>query len=173
MKAISLWQPWASAIAFGSKRVETRSWSTSYRGPLAIHAAKRVNKGELLAYASDPQWCGALGRSRNAPPIWKTIPFGAIVAVANLVDCRPTETFAIGEIDALRHPDFIATNLDCEYGWTERDMGDFTPGRFGWALANIRALREPIPYRGAQGLFDIPDGLLVESHCCGRGPYKS
>ena len=35
MKAISLWQPWASAVALGSKRVETRSWSTSYRGPLA------------------------------------------------------------------------------------------------------------------------------------------
>lgn len=33
MKAISLWQPWASAIAVGAKRVETRSWATKYRGP--------------------------------------------------------------------------------------------------------------------------------------------
>lgn len=39
-KAISLWQPWASLIAYGVKTIETRSWSTSYRGPIAIHAAK-------------------------------------------------------------------------------------------------------------------------------------
>ena len=41
MKALSLWQPWASLVALRVKTIETRSWSTSYRGPLAIHAAKR------------------------------------------------------------------------------------------------------------------------------------
>ncbi|HVM07165.1 MAG TPA: ASCH domain-containing protein [Acidimicrobiales bacterium] len=40
MKAISLWQPWASLIAYGVKTIETRSWSTPYRGRIAIHAAK-------------------------------------------------------------------------------------------------------------------------------------
>lgn len=40
MKALSLTQPWASLVAVGAKRIETRSWRTSYRGPLAIHAAK-------------------------------------------------------------------------------------------------------------------------------------
>ena len=39
MKSLSLWQPWASLVALGIKTVETRSWATSYRGPLAIHAA--------------------------------------------------------------------------------------------------------------------------------------
>lgn len=42
MKALSLHQPWASLVALGVKTIETRSWSTSYRGPLAIHAAKRT-----------------------------------------------------------------------------------------------------------------------------------
>jgi hypothetical protein len=42
MKAISLWQPWASAIALGWKKNETRHWSTDYRGPLLIHAAKKI-----------------------------------------------------------------------------------------------------------------------------------
>ena len=41
MKAITLWDPWASAMALELKRNETRGWSTPYRGPLAIHAAKR------------------------------------------------------------------------------------------------------------------------------------
>ncbi len=41
MKAISIWQPWASLIAIGAKQIETRSWATGYRGLLVIHAAKR------------------------------------------------------------------------------------------------------------------------------------
>lgn len=42
MKGITLWQPWASAIACGVKTHETRSWKTRFRGPIAIHAAKHV-----------------------------------------------------------------------------------------------------------------------------------
>jgi hypothetical protein len=40
MKVLSLTQPWATLAAIGAKKIETRSWSTAYRGPLAIHAAK-------------------------------------------------------------------------------------------------------------------------------------
>lgn len=40
MRAITLTQPWSSLVARGQKKIETRSWQTSYRGPLAIHAAK-------------------------------------------------------------------------------------------------------------------------------------
>jgi hypothetical protein len=36
IKAISLWQPWASFIPQGLKHYETRSWKTSYRGKLLI-----------------------------------------------------------------------------------------------------------------------------------------
>ena len=44
MKALTVYQPWASLIACGSKTLETRRWATKYRGPLAIHAAKRPYK---------------------------------------------------------------------------------------------------------------------------------
>lgn len=46
-------------------------------------------------------------------------------------------------------------------GWTERQMGDFSPGRYGWELNKIQPLAEPIPYRGLQGLFNVPDELLA------------
>lgn len=39
MKAITIWQPWASLLAHRVKTYETRSWATAYRGPIAIHAA--------------------------------------------------------------------------------------------------------------------------------------
>jgi hypothetical protein len=39
-KGLTLLQPWASLIALGVKTIETRSWSTSWRGGLVIHAGK-------------------------------------------------------------------------------------------------------------------------------------
>jgi activating signal cointegrator 1 len=47
VKAISLWQPWATLIALGEKKFETRSWLTNYRGQIAIHAAKRMEPDQL------------------------------------------------------------------------------------------------------------------------------
>lgn len=61
MKAISLKQPWANFIASGQKTIETRTWSTLYRGPLLIVSTKN-------------------------PPI---APAGFALALAELVDCRP------------------------------------------------------------------------------------
>lgn len=73
LTAITLHQPWASLIAVGKKCYETRSWGTDYRGPIAIHAAKKLHENEslisLLEIEADK------------------IPLGAIVAIANLTDC--------------------------------------------------------------------------------------
>src|SRR5262245_33853273 len=107
MRALSLWQPWASAIALGAKRVETRDWSTRYRGPLAIHAAKRVVRDELVYCATGTEWAAALwplGFRRGDS--WKhlraVLPFGAVVAVCRLVDCRSTASFTVAELDERR-----------------------------------------------------------------------
>ena len=62
MKAITLHQPWASAIALGRKTYETRSQPTRYRGLLAIHAGKTTDYVPLADI--------------------RRLPFGAIVAVA-------------------------------------------------------------------------------------------
>lgn len=150
MKVISLWQPWASLVATGAKRIETRSWSTKYRGPLAIHAAKTKNaeidlmmhtrhvQGGLAPLVGKPldptgsSWLGVKGEH---------LPWGAIIAICNLVDCIPTDEFTQRQIKF------------------EQFFGDFTPGRFGWILEDIKPLAEPIPAKGMQGLwnFDIPD----------------
>lgn len=53
MKALSLWQPWATLMAYGLKRVETRSWAIRHRGPLLIHAAKKWTP-DLGEIAADP-----------------------------------------------------------------------------------------------------------------------
>lgn len=157
MKAISLWQPWASALALGSKRNETRGWATSYRGPLAIHAAKRKHLLELRGLVGSPQWWGALYGDSRIDEVIEQLPFGAVVAVVDLVDCIPVEEILPGTIDQ----PMSMTHVDTEFQWTERQMGDFSPGRFAWLLCNLRALKKPVPFLGRQGFFNVPDSLLV------------
>ena len=156
MKALSLWQPWASAIALGAKRIETRGWCTLYRGPLAIHAAKRCVKSELYDLLEDERWMGALDRPIYDCTPWTWLPFGSIVAVARLTSCLGVELFRAEDLDERRSPSWAG---DHSHDWCERDMGDFCPGRFGWVLTDVRAVK-PIPWRGAQGLFDVPDELV-------------
>jgi hypothetical protein len=129
MKAISMWEPWASLVACGAKQYETRSWSTGYRGLIAIHAAKR--------------WQGEQKRARdvfmrNFPELVDVLavpPLGCIVAVCELVDVIPT--------------DVVRSSLTPK----ERLFGDYSPGRYAWELKVIRTPPEPIPYKGAQGIW--------------------
>lgn len=153
MKAISLWQPWAQAIALGSKTIETRSWSTAHRGLLAIHASKRRVVTDLIFLQSQAKWRAALQLNGDVK-IWDDLPFGAIVAICDLVDCKRTDDFTVGDLHTLK-PSPLAI-----YTYTERGLGDFAPGRFGWVLQNVRILPEPIPYKGQQGFFNVPDELI-------------
>jgi hypothetical protein len=140
MKALSLWQPWASAVSLGHKRFETRSWTTSYRGPLAIHAAKTFPR-EAKEFAMTER---ALGRCPAR------LPFGCIVATVDLTDIVRTEDVA-----------WIREGIMPPEMAIERLYGDYSPGRFAWTMDNVRALEKPIWYPGRQGLFEIPDALLV------------
>ena len=151
MIAVTLWQPWATAIAVGAKHIETRGWQTGHRGPLAIHAAKRRIKGELRDFDMDPEWSAALGILGH---LEDELPFGAIVAICYLFDCLRTEWVAPEVLDTLHRREGWSA------GWTERTMGDFTPGRYGWILNNITPLKKPLPYKGMQGFFNVPDQWL-------------
>lgn len=68
IKALTVRQPWAGAIAHHGKTVENRSWPTHWRGTLLIHAAKNRVPGISL--------------------IEHDQVYSAIVAVATLADCH-------------------------------------------------------------------------------------
>ncbi|WP_187414102.1 ASCH domain-containing protein [Nonomuraea sp. PA05] len=82
MKALTVYQPWAWAIAFGDKDVENRTRGTRHRGELAIHAGKPWDEYG----AADPRIIAAAGQL--AGPLLRDdrFEFGSIVAVAELVD---------------------------------------------------------------------------------------
>ncbi len=176
MKALTLTQPWATLIAIGAKRIETRSWWTSYRGPLAIHAGKNLapvgGRIGLTDLCGREPFKGALDLLwQPSGTFWapESLPLGYIVAIADLVDCvrigadwarnvaPPPLARTIG-----RHLD-DGTPVLWELTDQEIAFGDYTPGRFAWLLDNVRALPVPVPARGAQGLWDWNEtGLISE-----------
>lgn len=123
LRCISLWQPWASAIALGLKQYETRSWQTPYRGWVAIHAAKRWGLDERAAWRM-------LGDKAPVP-----VPLGVVVALACLKHCWRTE-------------DVLPQISIAEYQW-----GDYGPGRYAWQLEDIHPLATPLPLKGRQGMW--------------------
>lgn len=80
MKALSVKQPWASAIATGKKTIETRTWATDYRGPLLIVASKTPDKAMLEFTASLAQ---------NRKQYLDSLVYGKAVALVRLIDCMP------------------------------------------------------------------------------------
>lgn len=149
MKLISLWEPWATLMAIGAKRIETRSWETSYRGWLAIHASKGgLGKRELAHTLSEPLFRDALGT--------EPLNNGHIVAVVKLAECLPTEAVDCrpGVFDD--YPDLDSPN--------ERAFGDFSPGRYGWVTERLFRLPEPIPFKAMQGLCAVPTDVAYLIH---------
>jgi activating signal cointegrator 1 len=158
VKGLTLTQPWATLVAIGAKRIETRSWRTDYRGPIAIHAGQGLGPvGGAMG----------LGAQCSVEPFWSVLretgyhrsdmlPRGAIVAVAELVMCHHTHLlpwskgiFEVQELQTKRTHAWSLTNQ-------ERAFGDYSPGRYAWLLADVRRLPEPIPARGALGLWNVP-----------------
>lgn len=144
MKLISLWEPWATLMAIGAKRIETRSWQTSYRGWLAIHASKGgLAKAQLRETLANPAFAKALEGAELKP--------GNIVAVVELVDCLPTGTWN-------NDPRPWVNALSDK----ERTFGDYAPERYGWFTDELFRLLEPIPYKASQGLCDVQPEALEE-----------
>ncbi len=149
MRGLSLTQPWATLVANGSKKVETRSWSTNYRGWLAIQAAKKYPLGfrELRAY-HDAFHAALL----NDP---EPLPTSKIVALVRLIDCIPTERVLRGAILPL-----MEHRVDPDS--SEFKFGDYSPNRFAWMLGDLVRLKIPIECKGALGLFSVPQ-MVIET----------
>lgn len=152
MKALSLWQPWATLVACGVKQFETRDWRTQHRGLVAIHAAKAEDGWKKL---NPLQWSELAGMGITGPA---DVPSGAIVAVASIVRCVPTGTSLMfclrrGRVD----PTVPWSGRAGELRW-----GNYRPGRWAWWLEDVVAI-DPVTVKGSVGLFELeePDGQLI------------
>lgn len=147
MKALTVQQPWAAAI-FHGKDIENRSTIWKYRGPIAIHAGRRYSDRGMNSPLVQQALTG-----RSGPGCWdagivtpqRWTQLGAIIGVVDCVDihldggcCRPWGESSYREADG-RERTMIAHMV----------------------LENPRSLGEPIPCKGALGLWTPPPAIVA------------
>lgn len=168
MKILTLLQPWASLV--GIKKIETRSWSTKYRGLLGIHASgqpKDKAKDKLCRdlFYSEPFYfyMSSMGYKE-----YEQLPFGKVLSLCRLVSVRkivtPTEF----------HPEFADVIMKPPPE-PEFNFGDYTRYRYGWELNGIVHLKDPIPARGQVILWTPQEELyeqIITSEFVNNSPKK-
>lgn len=149
MRAFTVYQPWASALALGIKAVETRGHKppSSVLGKrVAIHAAKRpipdsIRRDEVYLQALLPK-CDVGDLSE--------LPRGVVLATAKLADARCV-------LDASQDGKSVwvsSTAYDGGFAVAVDPLGDFSVGRWLWFLRDVRQLETPAPARGMQGFWE-------------------
>lgn len=144
MKAITIIQPWATLIAIGAKKYETRGWATKHRGPLAVHAGKKIDWG---ACEREPIKSTLARFGYNA----LNLPKGVIVATAIVNDCNHVSGNFGKEVVLFNGNSIIGEELS---------FGNYSQGRYAWELADVQPLHEPIPAKGRQGLWNWDGGFI-------------
>lgn len=130
IKAVTVQQPWAYCIAAGHKLVENRTWVTSYRGPLAIHAGKTVDTASIAMVKNMLVELGVVPDVETLVPDPHLKAVGAVVAVVDLVGvCTDSARCYCGQWAGI--------------------------GFSHWKFENVRPFAEPVPASGKQGLWDI------------------
>lgn len=183
MKALTIWQPWASLIMAGAKPFEFRG----YRAPrfvigerIVVHAGVRPCKREevtdLLERLADPEeaWTTGLVAELAVPVLEQALSDAAKPTRARVLK-RPPDllgdaVIVVETIAPLNLPlgAGLGTVLigDPVDGWTacERmgrpvnDSDRSQHSNFGWPMLAITPWAAPVPCRGAQGFWDWPEG---------------
>ena len=167
MKTLTLYQPWAMLVAIGTKQIETRSWSTSYRGQIAIHVSKKMDatSRKLCGWFDNEPFGSTLkGIFWDKKPstvlgmpaeMWYPIPenyhLGSIIATCDLIDIvliSPT----IWNVLRSYYDEGVTSHPISVH--PEQEFGDYTPGRYAWILDNVKPLEKPIPAKGSLGLWN-------------------
>lgn len=132
MKALTICQPYAALIVRGDKLVENRTWPTSHRGRIAIHAGK---SREWLDDEDEREFA-----ERGDPLV-----FGAVVGEARIAD--------VLHIDGIRRGDH-----DEKYPWLKDH--EHTNGPWCWVLEDVTRYEAAVPWKGAQGMWELPGAAL-------------
>lgn len=146
---------------------------------IAIHAAATPNFGvgrEVGEWRVGSTAAGTVLATRpdvHGQRFGHVLAYGAVVATAVVADALPV--FHIAQCVAgdawwpnlqVNGPDILSysgeghdlpSHLD-----DERPLGDYTPGRWGWLLADVEPLAVPVPCRGRQGVWALPADVAEE-----------
>lgn len=129
MKVLSLTEPCATLIKEKKKLVETRSWKTTYRGELYIHASSTSIPKE---WRENEEFMGLVKD--------KPLNFGNIICKCNLVDCIYMTKEYVENMKKNNHQEYIC--------------GKYKEGRYAWILENIQTLDNPIKAKGHLNIWN-------------------
>jgi hypothetical protein len=153
MKAITLWQPWASLIMTGAKAIETRSRRTNVRGRIAIHAARKctIEAMKLLETPAFQKGLLSILPKGMKRMILELLPRGAIIGTVEIVSCYRMDKWVFFDDG----PAMLLEKGSCkEINGDELNFGNYEPGRYAWELKNPIMFDNPIPARGSQGFWN-------------------
>ena len=125
MKVLSIKEPWASLIMNGTKKIETRSWKTKYRGEIYIHASlskTKITKPEVYELIKDMNF-----------------KCGYIICKCNLVDCIYMTDEYVNDMKTNHYEEYIC--------------GHYEVGRYAWIVEDVKVI-EPIEAKGKLGLWN-------------------
>ncbi len=125
MKCISLKQPYAELLASGKKTIETRGWSTKFRGSFLIHASKTVDVEACKYYEIDTD----------------KIAKGAIIGKAVIYDVKKYLNNKEFSLDKNKH-------LSLKKLVNNKNM-------YGFLIKDAIKLEDAVPYLGKIGFFDV------------------
>ena len=144
-RVLTLYEPWAALMRKGVKLIETRGHKTNYRGPLIIHAGKKVVEDEF------DEWNGGIIRRSDLHP-------GHAVAVCTMTDC-------VNILDLRNDKKYpFDPNQNHGHQLMEQAAGNYASYRYAWVMKDLLVIPTPIPHRGSQGMPRAPVELMEAIH---------
>lgn len=129
MKVLSIKEPFASLVALGIKKIETRSWKTNYRGEIYIHAS--LTKNVIKDKKRKEKLLSLLPNNYDFKQ-------GYIICKAYLKDCIYMDEEFINKIKKEK---------------IEYLCGHYEIGRYAWVLENVELLDKVILAKGKLGIW--------------------
>jgi len=163
MKILSLWQPWATLLVYGIKRLETRPSETRWtqeKGSYLIHAAQKWTKAQRELCLQEPfrseliklRYLVDFINEETGETVWiPMLPLGQIIGSIEVTNCNPIYQQENGKVyyfDIFNHK--VGKKYIIE---PEKSFGDYREGRYVWECENPRVLNTPIPHKGQQGYY--------------------
>lgn len=136
MLGLTVWQPWASLIAWPLKPVENRTWKAPWvlGKRIAIHAGNKFDEDAALWLSVRPK------------------PVPDIVSLARRVRGAIVCTAVV---DRFVMEDSVVSASPLPAGFH-----DWFGGPVGWVLREVRKF-DPVPCRGAQGLWTVTADVMA------------
>ena len=170
IKVLTLWQPYATLLAYGIKMNETRPKATKHIGEdciYLIHAAKKFDKFQNDICKTEPfqTELRKIGIYTHLRDLKTQFPLGQIIGAFEVEGCCES----IKQEGSFSY--YFNKNrngVDCPHVIDDKEekFGDYSEGRSIWIGKNHRVLKTPILYKGSQGYYpnfkgDIKDLVFI------------